>query len=250
MLSKAVIKYISSLQIKKYRTQHQAFVVEGAKSVLEVLKSDFEIERLYVTPAFRARHSSFLEARLPFEEVGEEELARAGHFESNNAALAIVRMQRLPPPTVPPGTLSLALDDVRDPGNLGTILRIADWYGIRQIFCSASTADFYNPKVIAASMGSFCRVRAHYLDLPAFLASLDAAVPLYGASLQGQNIHRLQLRPAGILVMGNEARGISPEVEGLVRQSLHIPSFGQAESLNVAVATAILLDNFFRHQSV
>lgn len=250
MLSKAVLKYISSLQVKKYRNQHQTFLVEGAKSVLEVLQSDFEIVKLFVSPLFSEKHPEVLRLGVPFEVVGEEELAKAGHFESNNAALALVRMRKLPPLHLPPGTLRLALDDVRVPGNLGTILRIADWYGIDQVLCSPSTADFYNPKVISASMGSFCRVKVHYLDLPAFFSSLPASVPIYGASLQGENVHRLHLRPEGILVMGNEARGISPEVAKLIQASLHIPSFGGAESLNVAIATAILLDNFYRYKSI
>jgi RNA methyltransferase, TrmH family len=247
MLSKAEIKYISSLQVKKYRNLHQTFLVEGAKSVLEVLQSDFEIEKLFFTPDFHEKNTNVIRTGVPFEVVKEAELAKAGQFESNNAALALVRMKQLLPLQLQPDSLYIALDEVRDPGNLGTILRLADWYGIGHILCSTTTADFYNPKVIAASMGSFCRVTAHYLDLPAFLATLPANVPVYGASLQGQNIHRLQLQPRGILVMGNEARGIRPEVAALIGQFLHIPSFGQAESLNVAIATAIILDNFYRH---
>jgi RNA methyltransferase, TrmH family len=250
MLSKAVLKYISSLQVKKYRNQHQTFLVEGAKSVLEVLQSDFEIEKLFVSPLFSEKHPETLQPGVSYEVVGEQDLAKAGHFDTNNAALALVRMRKLPPLQLQPGAFSIALDDVRDPGNLGTILRIADWYGITDVLCSPSTADFYNPKVISASMGSFCRVKAHYLDLPGFFASLPPSVPLYGASLQGENVHRLQLRPEGILVMGNEARGISPEVAEKLRFSLRIPSFGGAESLNVAIATAILLDNFYRAKSL
>lgn len=249
MLSKAELRYITSLQVKKYRNLHQTFVVEGAKSVQEVLQSDFEIERLFTTTGFLQRYTAPFPKSLPYTVVGEEELAKAGHFETNNAALAIVRMRQLPPLQLRPGSLYLALDDVRDPGNLGTILRIADWYGLRDVICSATTADFYNPKVIAASMGSFCRISAHYLDLPDFLSGLPSSVPRYGANLHGENIHRLQLRREGIIVVGNEARGISPEVARLVTQSLRIPAFGKAESLNVAVATAIILDNFYRYES-
>lgn len=247
MLSKAVIKYINSLQIKKYRNLHQAFVVEGAKSVRELLASGFEIEKLFITEEFLQKHNGLLEKGLPFELVSEKELVQAGTYESNNAGLAIARTRKLPPLKVSQKELVIALDDIRDPGNLGTIIRIADWYGITKIICSETCADFYNPKVIAATMGSFARVSAYYLDLPAFLHELPEGFGVYGAAMHGANIHHMQLKPEGIIIMGNEANGIRPETMKHVTNIIKIPAYGQAESLNVATATAIIVDNFFRH---
>jgi RNA methyltransferase, TrmH family len=247
MLSKALIKYINSLQIKKYRLIHQAFVVEGAKSVRELLHSDFTIDKLFITEAFYQSHTQILAKGFPYEIITEEDLVKAGTYASNNAALAIVKTKPPQPfnPSLSPFTI--ALDDIRDPGNLGTIIRLADWYGIKQIICSETCADYYNPKVIAATMGSFCRVTATYANLFAFLKQYENQYPIYGAALEGQNIHRLQLAPQGILVMGNEANGLSLDVAAQVKHLVKIPGYGKAESLNVAAATAILVDNFFRN---
>ncbi|MCJ8163589.1 RNA methyltransferase [Pontibacter sp. E15-1] len=247
MLSKAVVKYIKSLQIKKYRTQHQAFVVEGGKSVLELLRAGLELEYVFVTDTFYEQHSHLFDKLPAVSLVTEEELVKAGTFASNNAALAVARMWQSPPLTVAPDELVISLDDIRDPGNLGTIIRIADWYGIRKVVCSETCADFYNPKVIAASMGSFTRIQVHYLDLAAWLQQHTDAHKVYGASLAGENLHGMQLRPEGIVVLGNEANGLRPEVAAQVNQLIKIPAFGGAESLNVATATAIIIDNFKRN---
>ena len=247
MLSKATLKYINSLQVKKYRYNHQAFLVEGAKSIKELLSSDFTIEKLFVTEEFLSKNTEIKTKNIPVDLIDEKDLTKAGTYFTNNAALAIVRMKPAISITVDAGTLYLALDDIRDPGNLGTIIRLADWYGLKHIICSENCADFYNPKVIAATMGSFTRVNVHYVNLIHFLKELPANFPVYGASLQGQNIHKLQLKPTGMLVMGNEAHGISPEVEAQITSLIKIPGFGQAESLNVANATGIILDNFFRN---
>ncbi|HSI89648.1 MAG TPA: RNA methyltransferase [Adhaeribacter sp.] len=246
MLSKAIIKYINSLQIKKYRFLHQTFVVEGAKSVRELLASGFEIEKLFVTDDFLQKYGKQLDKRCAYEVVTEQQLVQAGTYGSNNAALAVARMKELPPLKLTGSEMLLALDDVRDPGNLGTIIRIADWYGIKHLICSETCADFYNPKTIAATMGSFARVSAYYVNLPEFLAKQAGRFKVYGADMHGENIHGMNLKPSGILVMGNEANGIRPEVREFVTDLVKIPGFGQAESLNVATATAILVDNFFR----
>ncbi len=162
------------------------------------------------------------------------------------AALAIAKIKPKVPFNFDITPFTLALDDIRDPGNLGTIIRIADWYGINQIICSQSCADFYNPKVIGATMGSFTRVSVTYVALPEFLKLQNTEI--YGAALSGENIHTLSLKPAGILVMGNEAKGLSEEVNAQIKKYVKIPGYGQAESLNVATATAILVDNFFRNK--
>jgi len=250
MVSKAVLKYIKSLQVKKYRNQHQAFVVEGAKSVLELIRSGYELQHLFITESFLKEHTSLMAKGLKYEVVTETDLVKAGTFASNNAALAVANMRQLPKLSIKPTELVIALDDIRDPGNLGTIIRIADWYGIKTIVCSETCADFYNPKVISATMGSFTRINAYYLDLANWLQQHKADHEIYGASLDGTNIHQLQLKPTGIIVMGNEANGIKPEVADQVTKLIKIPAFGNAESLNVATATAIIIDNFRRNNTV
>ncbi|EJF11625.1 RNA methyltransferase [Pontibacter sp. BAB1700] len=247
MLSKAIVKYVTSLQVKKYRNQHQAFMVEGAKSLLELLNSDFEIQHLFITQDFLQEHGNRLSKGTRYELVTEQDLTRAGTFSSNNAGLAVAHMHQLPKLQFHPGDFTLALDDIRDPGNMGTIIRIADWYGIQTIVCSETCADFYNPKTISATMGSFTRVKAYYLNLGEWLHQLPENVPVYGASLDGENLHRMQLQPTGVVVMGNEANGIRPEVASEVNRLIKIPDFGEAESLNVATATAIIIDNFMRN---
>lgn len=235
------------MQVKKYRNQHQAFVVEGAKSVQELLQSQMELQHLFITEDFLHNNAAILPQHMPYTLVTEQELVKVGSFASNNAALAVAKMLELPPLSVSASDLIIALDDIRDPGNLGTIIRIADWYGIDTVICSDNCADFYNPKVIAATMGSFTRVRVHYLNLEEWVRGHTAKFKIYGASLEGDNIHTMALQPEGIIVMGNEANGIRPEVARHLNHLVKIPAFGRAESLNVATATAIIMDNFRRN---
>lgn len=246
MLSKRKLKYFKSLHIKKYRLQHGNFLVEGAKGVVEALKSTLEIEHLALTPYFREEleQKEGLQLRGELESVTEQELVAAGTFMSNNAGLAVLKIpERQALPTLTSG-LTLVLDEVRDPGNLGTIIRIADWYGIEHVICSLGTADIYNPKVINATMGSFARVKVFYTDLQAFLQAKE--LPVYGALLGGESIYSLDLRQDAMLLMGNESKGISDDLLPFVDHQVKIPSRGGAESLNVAIATAVALDNFFR----
>ena len=248
MLSKAIVKYVNALQVKKYRNQHQAFVVEGAKSVLELLKSDFELQHLFLTEEFLQEHGNKLNKGTRYELVTEQDLTKAGTFSSNNAGMAVARMRQLPDLAFKPGDFTIALDDIRDPGNLGTIIRIADWYGIRTIVCSETCADFYNPKTISATMDSFTPVKAYYLNLAEWVRQLPESIAIYGASLEGDNLHRMNLEPKGVVVMGNEANGIRPEVASAVNRLIKIPALGKAKSLNVATATAIIIDNFMRNE--
>ncbi|GAB3495029.1 RNA methyltransferase [Spirosoma knui] len=246
MLSKNQIKYIQSLHQKKFRQQHRAFLVEGAKSVQEVLQSDFEVELLVATEAFYKENAQLTDRQpTPVEIASVAELERIGTLESNNAALAVVRTKENRPLLAEAGEIALILDDIRDPGNLGTILRIADWYGIRKILCSETTADVYNPKVISASKGSFTRVAWWYGDIVQLLTT-EVNQPVYGAFLDGDDVHTLPFKPAGYLVMGNESNGIRAEVATYVTQRVTIPRYGEAESLNVGIATAVLLDNWRR----
>lgn len=245
MLSKARVKYIKSLQIKKYRKQEQRFVVEGEKGIVELLQSDFITELLVVTEAFKLKHAALLK-NFPGEIalVKPADLKGLGEVKTNEMALAVVLMKDNKPFTPLGNKWTLVLDNIRDPGNLGTIMRIADWYGIQGIIASTGTADMYNSKVIQASMGSFTRVPVWYTFLPEFLQRQK--VPVLGAFLEGENIHHFQAPSGGLVVVGNESTGISAEVAQCIKQRVTIPRFGRAESLNAAVAAAVLCDNLLR----
>lgn len=241
MLSKAKIKLIRSLQIKKYRQQEQLFVVEGAKSVAELLKSDFAVEMILGTAEY------LIDLKVPSGlaiEVKQQELESLGLFQSNESTLAVARMKPDQTFNPDPGEYVLALDDIRDPGNLGTIIRTADWYGITRIVASLETADCYNAKVISATMGSFTRVTMHYTDLPTYLAARSTRI--FGAFLEGEDVHRATFNDGGIVVIGNESRGISDGVARYVTDRITIPRYGRAESLNAAIATAVICDNLRR----
>ena len=245
MITKNQIKYINSLQQKKFRVENQSFIVEGAKSVLELLKSNFKTDMLFVTNEFLDENENVLQ-NLPFpvEIANQADLEKAGSFTSNNAALAVVKTKENVELLVQESEFALILDDIRDPGNLGTIIRVADWYGIHEIICSHSTVDFYNPKVIAATMGSFTRTNLYYTDLEQFIK--NQSVNIYGTLLNGDNIHQTKFSSSGYIVIGNEANGISPTIEPLITHKITIPRFGQAESLNAGIATAVVLDNLRR----
>ncbi len=250
MLSKSQIKYINSLQIKKYRQLHQAFIVEGAKSVLELLDTDFEIELIAATPAFLQEHETTLNrSDTLFVGTSPAELEKLGTFQTNDSCLAVAKTKENKYLSVEEGEFALMLDDIRDPGNLGTIIRIADWYGIRKIICSESTTDYYNPKVIAASKGSFARISAYYTDLKQFVAASTPPPLLIGTFMEGEPVYTYSYpEKGGYLVLGNESNGISSEISGLLAGRITIPRIGQAESLNVAIAGAIVLDNLRRYQ--
>ncbi|UYZ60046.1 TrmH family RNA methyltransferase [Hymenobacter latericus] len=248
MVSKAVAKYVQQLHQKKYRQRTGAFLVEGAKSVRELLSSGLQVERLLLTAEFAAAPGLPPAPKgVPVDMVSADELTRLGTLQHNDTALAVARIPEEAPLAAKPGHLLLALDQVRDPGNVGTLIRLADWYGLGGVVLSETCADAWNPKTVAATMGSFTRVRVWQRDLPEWLAHLPKDLPVYGADLHGDNVHRQQLTPKGVLVMGSESHGLTPEVEACLTQRLHIPGQGGAESLNVAISAAILLDNFFRH---
>jgi len=243
MISKNTLKFIKSLQQKKFRRQENAFFVEGAKNVTELLFSDFEVTHLLYSEKYYDEHPDLVDNfKGESYQVTAKILESAGVFKTNEEALAVAKVKENKEFSVSQGEMALALDDVRDPGNLGTIIRIADWYGIKKLVLSEQTADFYNPKVLQASMGSFTRVDFFYTDLKVFLPKQGQKV--YGAFLEGENIHHARLAAEGIILMGNESRGISADLEPFVNHKLTIPRFGQAESLNVAIATAVICDNF------
>ena len=245
MLSKRVSKYIKSLQLKKFRKEVGFFLVEGTKGVTELLDSDYQVQYLLYAEGFADTLAELSIAESVVQiPVDEEILKQLGTFQSNNTALAVAAVKSNTPLTLVEDEWGIMLDGVQDPGNLGTIIRIADWYGVHKIVCSPETADFYNPKVINASMGSFTRVSLYYADLSIYLKEHTAHV--YGALLNGESIYDAALDKPGFLLMGNESKGISEVLRPFVDTPISIPKRGGAESLNVAVATAVICDNFFR----
>lgn len=239
MVVKNQIKFIKSLQQKKYRIQSRMFVVEGIKVVQELLASHFRPYRIYTTDL------GILDCDPKLvEKISEGDLKKISGLQTPNTVLGIFYMSS--PNTMDFSDWILALDDLRDPGNLGTVIRLCDWFGIKHLVCSEHTVDCYNPKVLQASMGSIARVNIIYTELPDFIEKSE--IPVYGAFMEGENLYRETLPEAGILVMGNEAKGISKTLEGLVQKKLAIPPYGErtAESLNVATATAILLSELRR----
>jgi TrmH family RNA methyltransferase len=244
MVSKARLKFIKSLQVKKYRKQEQSFVVEGAKSVAELLSSDFEVIWLAASESFLDDHHHQIDQRnIEAAEASEKELEQLSSFQTNDAAVAVAKMKPNILPDLNEG-FCLALDDLRDPGNVGTIIRTADWYGIKNIVASTETADFYNAKTISATMGSFCRVTFCYTDLVELLRK--NSTPVFGTFMSGEDVHQIDFGKTGIIVIGNESNGISDAVGKLVSHRITIPKIGGAESLNAGIATGIVLDNIFR----
>jgi len=239
MLTKSQIKLITSLKQKKYRQQEGLFVAEGLKTIKELLSSSLKLYHVFTTASFEMDD---LEETI----ITEKELKKISFLTTPNTALAVFR---IPDATqIKTNHLMIALDDVRDPGNLGTIIRLCDWFGVVDLVCSTATVDCYNPKVVQATMGSITRVNVSYLNLESFLAESNTEV--YGAFMDGENVYKSELPSKGVLVLGNEANGISAAIEALVTKRISIPRFGQlqaTESLNVATATAILLSEFKRN---
>jgi TrmH family RNA methyltransferase len=241
MVSKNQIKLITSLQQKKFRQIHQLFIAEGVKVIQELLQSNFVLEHLYVTQNIFETISSDKKTQ-----ISDQDLKRISCLSTPNNCLALFQIPEQKPRN--DKGLIVALDDIRDPGNLGTIVRLCDWYGIDQMVCSEQTVDVYNPKVVQATMGSISRVSVAYLDLEKYIKR--ASAPIFGTFMDGKNVYKENLPQEGILVLGNEANGISEKIEKLVSDRLAIPRFGdlqQTESLNVATATAIFLSEFKRN---
>ena len=233
MISKAEIKRIHALGSKKQREESGLFVVEGEKMVAEALASGFEVESVYRT-----------------EDIGQEAMSRITMLSNPSPALALVRIPKAPSADdidalVASKPLCLALDSVRDPGNMGTIVRIADWFGIDAIFASPDTVELYNPKTVQATMGAIFRRKVIYCDLPAVARRFaEAGMPVYGTFLDGSDIYKENLSASGLIVMGSESNGIDAEMAALVSRRLYIPPYprnaeGGSESLNVAIATAV-----------
>jgi len=240
MLSKNQIKFIRSLKKKKFRQANGLFLAEGVKVVDELISSSFKIHKIYGTASFQNT--------LKIDElqiITEKELKMISDFTNPNQVIGIFEIPEKKEPLNQ--GLTVALDDINDPGNLGTIIRLCDWFGVSQLICSTNTVDCFNPKVVQASMGSLTRVQINYVDLSAYLS--EEKREIYGTFLDGENIYSSEHEMNSILVLGNEANGISERIEALVQRKLTIPQFGdqkQTESLNVATATAIFLSEFRR----
>ena len=242
MLSKAKIKYIKSLQLKKNRLQEKLFLVEGSKSVLEFINSKFTTAIVYGTKSFEQQNINILrQYNVVFELAHENELSQAGYLNSNNAAIALVEIVDSPMAPIALSGWTIVLDSINDPGNLGTIIRIADWFGINRIVLSENSVDVYNSKVVNASKGSLSRVQIDYTNLVETLKEYKGHI--LGADMEGEDIHSLDPIREGVLVMGSESHGISDEIQKLLTSIITIPKIGNAESLNVGVAAAIICDN-------
>jgi RNA methyltransferase, TrmH family len=249
MLSKNKIKLITSLQMTKYRNEHRLFVAEGSKLVCDLANSGAVISCLVATSEWLKANSVRAEETV---ECSLEDLKKASSLKSPSSVLALVRMPSYSSEPVPVNhQLVVALDEVQDPGNMGTIIRLADWFGIKTIVCSKGTVDCYNQKVVQATMGAIARVQIRYTSLVDYLDSaLERGIPVYGTFLEGKSIYSEPLLPNGIVVMGNEGNGIGPEVAAKVGHKILIPDFSTAttkpESLNVSVAAAIVCSEFRR----
>lgn len=248
MLSKAQISLITSLQNKKFRLQHQVFIVEGIKSVLEFVNSSYKVQKIYATVQARTKLDK-IPHNIKLEEVTEAEFQKISSLKNPQGALALVTLPETQnfDPNILKGKHTLVLDDVQDPGNLGTIIRTAEWFGINQIICSIGTVDAYNPKVVQATMGSLSRVQIYYLDIEEFIK--QNTLPTFGALLDGQSIYSTDFGNEGLIIMGNEGNGIRPNLIPQIDKAVTIPRFGAAESLNVAVATTIFCSELSRQQT-
>ena len=253
MLSKAKIKLIQGLELKKKRREEGLFVAEGPKVVGDLLPY-FSCQLIVANSTWIQRNPHVNATEIV--EATDEELRKASFLKSPQEVLALFKLPTNDAPQdIAEKELCLALDDVQDPGNLGTIIRVADWFGIRHIFCSLGTADAFSPKTVQASMGAIARVKLHYVDLPEYLSKIKVSapqVPIYGTFLEGSNIYAEPLSETGIIIMGNEGNGISARTEEAVTHKILIPNYPEgcatSESLNVAIATAITCAEFRRRQ--
>ncbi len=244
MLSKSYTKYIQSLHLKKYRDLEGVFIAEGSKVVMDLLKSP-KIVCKHLTGKMKwlQQHEGEVKSYYqgPMEQLADHELEKISALATPNQVLGIFE-KMVNTPVSPVGTITLLLDDIRDPGNLGTILRIADWFGVGGVICSEHCADLYNPKVVQGSMGSLGRVPVLYTNLAAWLSN-HSNIPSYAAALNGRDMESIKGVSEALLVIGNESRGICEELLSLAGERITIPKFGEAESLNAAVAAGIILSH-------
>ncbi|OFY85550.1 MAG: hypothetical protein A3F72_10290 [Bacteroidetes bacterium RIFCSPLOWO2_12_FULL_35_15] len=257
MLSKNQIKYVNSLKQKKFREEHNLFLAEGTKIVPELLVSDINVKQVYATSDFFRNNK--IAATIERFEIKENELERVSALMAPNEVLAVCETPhyQLEIDSLK-DKLTLLLDEIKDPGNLGTIIRVADWFGIENIICSNETVDAFNPKVVQATMGSISRIKIHYTDLSDFLMNQESTIKyqVFGALLAGESIYSKQLPSSGFIIIGNESKGISEKLLPYITDKIRIPSFshykavtGEAESLNAAIATSVICSEFRRRKN-
>ncbi len=248
MISKAQIKHVNSLKLLKFRKAATEFVVEGEKMVRELIMSNYQIKALYALAAWLEANHELLSAKnINAEKVSPKELARISSFKNPNQVLATSEIPDQSIQKINFEDLVLILDNIQDPGNLGTIIRTAEWFGIKNIICSDDCVDLYNPKVIQATMGSFLRLNTHYTNLENFFKTeVPENLNIYGALLEGKNVYEQELTTKGILIIGNESKGISKEISKFVTHPIFIPAHAvsKAESLNASIAAAVLMSEF------
>jgi len=247
MLPKSQISLLTSLQHKKFRTAHGLFLAEGYKSVNEFINSAYQIEAIYHAPPFDPNLLK-LSRKMNFHEISLNDLLKISTLKTPQEVIALVKIPQWPAlnQAALRQTFSICLDGIQDPGNMGTIIRTADWFGIKNIICSDDTVDIYNPKVVQATMGSIAHVNVHYINLAAFLSQIN--LPLYGAMLNGSNIYTTNFGAEGLIIMGNEGNGVRDDISKLINHAITIPRTGNAESLNVAIATAIFCSEINRNK--
>ncbi|KAA8484985.1 TrmH family RNA methyltransferase [Arcticibacter tournemirensis] len=245
MLSKSQVSFVNALHHKKHRKEQGLFIAEGIKSITEFLQSDYSVDTIFCIPDATPKLSKFSQ-KIKLFETGSAELKKISALTTPQDAIALIRIPEKTNihPESFKNRFTIVLDGVQDPGNLGTIIRTADWFGFGEIICSIDTVEAYNPKVVQATMGSLSRIRVHYTDLETLLG--DAPVPVFGAMLDGQSVYEANLGNEGFLVLGNEGKGISEKVTSKIGRRITIPSFGKAESLNVAISAAILCSELRR----
>ncbi|NME67113.1 TrmH family RNA methyltransferase [Flammeovirga aprica] len=248
-MNKRWSKEVRALLQKKKRKETNRFIVEGYKNLEELFRSDLKIHALFYTEKLDPLLDETLKSSIPVVEPTTPELLKQnGNLQTNDTGLAVVEIPSYSLPSVQGfPNFCLALDDVRDPGNLGTILRVADWYDIKHIFLSKQCTDTFSPKVVASTMGAFSRIQTHIVDLPATLQEYkNEGIQIIGADMDGKDIHQFIPDQKSIMVMGSESHGISDDVHKILSTKITIPKYGEAESLNVAIATAIICDNIKR----
>ncbi len=253
MLSKNQVKFIRSLALKKFREENRQFIAEGTKLVLELTGSHYYVNRIYAVESWIRKHGQVVSSKhIELTEVDESSMEVITTLSSPGPVLAVVDIPDNTPVLPKADDLVLLLDDIRDPGNLGTIIRIADWFGITQVGCSETSVDLYNPKVVQSTMGSIARVHVFYTSLTDYLRSSVKEKNIYGTFLDGENIYTEKLEQNGVIIIGSESHGISGDVARLITHRLFIPGFGNTavESLNAAVATGIVCSEFKRRTLV
>lgn len=245
MLSRSQISFVNALHQKKHRKEHRLFIAEGSKSIIEFTNSNYTVNTIYHTSEALPKLGK-LSQKVKHQEVSSAELKKISTLQTPQDALALIQIpeRTTTEPESFKGRFILVLDGVQDPGNLGTIIRTADWFGFSEIVCSADTVEVYNPKVVQATMGSLSRMNIYYEDLQALLSATD--IPVYGALLDGASIYDTDFGQQGFIVLGNEGNGISDQIKSVISKSITIPRFGEAESLNVAVSAAIICSELKR----